>query len=72
MTTQQINNERNEKGIFLTYNDTAGWEAISRDGINMITFYEGKFSFSKNDNIIKFYTENGFAKRITQLLNRGY
>jgi hypothetical protein len=72
MTTQEINNERNEKGIFLTYNDVAGWEALSRDGFNMITFYQGKFTFSINQNVNKFYTEKGFAKRITQLLNRGY
>jgi hypothetical protein len=72
MTTQEINNQRNERGIFSTGNDLAGWFAISRDGANMITFYEGKFTFSKNDSVNKYYTEKGFAKRITQLLNRGY
>tara|TARA_R110000803_G_scaffold145933_3_gene211745 strand:+ start:27616 stop:27834 length:219 start_codon:yes stop_codon:yes gene_type:complete len=72
MTIQEINNERNERGIFSTGNDVAGWFAVSRDGINMITFYEGKFTFSVKDDINKFYTENGFTKRITQLLNRGY
>jgi hypothetical protein len=72
MTTQEINKERNAKGVFSIGNDVAGWFAISREGINMITFYEGKYTFSKNQDIIRFYTETGFAKRITQLLNRGY
>lgn len=71
MTTQEINNER-KNGIFYMGNDVAGWSAISRDGINMITFYEGKFSFTQKSEVNKFYTEKGFAKRITQLLNRGY
>jgi len=62
MTAQEINENRNEKGVFLASNEIAGWCAISRDGIHMITF--------ANDNI-KFYTEKGFARRITQLLNRG-
>jgi hypothetical protein len=72
MTTQEINKERNSKGVFSTGNDVAGWFAISRNEINMITFYEGKFVFSANDDVNRFYTEKGFAKRITQLLNRGY
>ena len=63
MTTKEINEARNEKGIFSASNDVAGWYVISRDNINMITFADGKN---------KFYTENGFAKRITQLLNKGY
>jgi hypothetical protein len=63
MTTQEINKARNEKGVFSASNETAGWYAISRDGINMITFEDGAS---------KRYTEKGFAKRITQLLNRGY
>ena len=63
MTTQEINKARNEKGIFSVGNDISGWSAISRDGFNMITFSNG---------VSKFYTEKGFAKRITQLLNRGY
>jgi len=63
MTTQDINNERNERGIFSASNEVVGWYAISRDGINMITFTNGTS---------KRYTEKGFAKRITQLLNRGY
>ena len=72
MTTQEINNERNAKGVFSTGNDVAGWFAISRDGINMITFYEGKFTFSAKHDLNKFYTEKGFAKRLTQLLNGRY
>ncbi len=63
MTTQEINKERNANGVFSAGNDVAGWFAISRDGVNMITFSDGSN---------KFYTEKGFAKRITQLLNRGY
>ena len=63
MTTQEINKARNEKRIFSASNEVAGWYAISRDGINMITFSNGQS---------KRYTEKGFAKRITQLLNRGY
>ena len=72
MTTQEIKNERNTKGVFSTSNDVAGWFAISRDGINMITFYEGKFTFSAKDDVNKFYTEKGFAQKITKLLNGGY
>jgi len=62
MTTKELDNLRNEKGIFSASNDISGWYAISRDGVNMITFADGKN---------KFYTEKGFAKRITKLLNTG-
>ena len=72
MTTKEINEERNERGVFSINNNVAGWEAISRDGINMITFHEGKYTFTLKGDIHRFYTEKGFAKRITQLLNRGY
>ena len=72
MTTQEINNERNAKGIFSAGNNVAGWFAVSREGLNMITFYQGKYTFSAKDDVNRFYTEKGFAKRITQLLNRGY
>jgi hypothetical protein len=72
MTTQEINNERNLCGVFSTGNSAAGWYAISRDGINMITFYEGKFSFSLRGDVNKFYTEKAFAKKITELLNKGF
>jgi hypothetical protein len=72
MTIQQINNERNQKGIFTTSNDVSGWSAISRDGINMITFYQKKWTFTINDDVIKFYTEKGFAQKITKLLNGGF
>lgn len=72
MTTQEINNERNERGIFSTGNDVAGWYALSRDGINQITFHQGKYTFSEKDDVTRRYTSTGFAKRITQLLNRGY
>ena len=72
MTTQEINKERNAKGVFSTGNDVAGWFAISRDGINMITFYEGKFTFAVSGDVNKFYTEKGFAQKITKLLNGGF
>ena len=72
MTTQEINNQRDKNGVFSTGNDVAGWFAISRDGINMITFYMGKYNFSKKGDVNKFYTPKGFAKRINELLNRGY
>lgn len=72
MTTQEINTARNEKGIFSTGNDVAGWFAVSREGINMITFYEGKFTFSAKDDVNKFYTKKGFAQKITKLLNGGF
>jgi len=72
MTIQEINNKRNANGVFSTGNDIAGWYAISRDGVNMITYYEGKFDFTIKGDVNRFYTEEGFAKRVTQLLNRGY
>lgn len=72
MTTQEINNKRNQNGVFSIGNDVSGWFAISRDGINMITFLQGKFTFTEKDDVNRFYTEKGFSKRITQLLNRGY
>jgi hypothetical protein len=71
MTIQEINQNRNSNNVFSMSNDICGWYAISRDGINMITFYEGKWEFTKTDNVSKFYTEIGFAKIITQLLNKG-
>ena len=62
MTTKEIKTQIKEKGIFSATNEVAGWYAISRDGINMIRFSDDK---------IKFYTENGFAKKILNLLNKG-
>jgi hypothetical protein len=63
MTPKEINSSRNKAGVFSAINEVAGWYAISRDGINMITFADGNS---------KRYTEKGFAKRITQLLNKGF
>lgn len=63
MTTKEINQARNERGIFLVSNEVAGWYALSRDKTNIVIFASGK---------IKGYTEKGFAKKITQLLNRGF
>jgi hypothetical protein len=72
MTTKELNNNRNENGVYTVANDNAGWYAVSKGGVNMITFCEGHWNFTEKDDVIKFYTERGFAKRITQLLNRGY
>lgn len=72
MTSQEINKARNERGIFSASNEVAGWYAISRDGINMITYYQGKWTFTLKDDVIRFYTERGFAKKITKLLNGGF
>jgi|DEB0MinimDraft_10_1074344.scaffolds.fasta_scaffold462575_1 hypothetical protein len=63
MTTSEVNKARNEKGIFSAANECAGWYAVSREGIHMISYA---------DATTRFYTEKGFARRITQLLNRGY
>ena len=72
MTTQEVNNQRNEIGVFAAGNDVAGWFALSRDGVNMITYHQGKYTFSAKNDVTKRYTETGFAIRITQLQNRGY
>lgn len=72
MTIQKINQNRNSNGAFSMSNDSCGWYAISRDNTNMIVFYKGKWTFTQKDNVNRFYTPVGFAKRITQLLNRGY
>ena len=72
MTKQDINKERDERGIFAANNNSAGWDALSRDGVNMITYHEGKYTFSAKNDVVKTYTETGFAIRITQLQNRGY
>ncbi len=67
MTIQEILETRNEKGVISFSNDCAGWYAISRGGIHMITFYNG----DEDDN--RYYkNEKSFAKRIAQLLRRGY
>lgn len=46
-------------------NDVAGWFAIARNGIYMIEFY-GK------DEIKYYENSKSWAKRVAQLLNRGY
>ena len=72
MTHQEINKLRNERGVFLACNDVGGWEALSRDNFHMITFYEGKFTFTVSGDVNKFYTEKGFAQKITKLLNGSF
>lgn len=72
MTIKEINKERDENGVFWTSNSTAGWYAISRDNIHMIRYDEGHWTFTKKKDTYRYYTEKGFARRINQLLNRGY
>lgn len=72
MTIAEINKERNSNGVFSTGNDIAGWYAVSRDGVNMITFYEGKWNFTQKEDVNKFYTVRGFQRTITKLLNGTY
>ena len=65
MTTEEILNTRNQKGIIVLENESANWYAISRDNTHMITFY--------NTDEHKFYkNELSFAKRVSQLIKRGY
>lgn len=61
MTTQEINSKRNENGVFSASNEVSNWFAVSRNGINMIEINE----------VIIFYNEKAFAKRLTQLINQG-
>ena len=72
MTITEINKERNSNGVFQISNEIAGWYAVSRDGVNMITFNQGKWNFAQKDDVYKFYTEKGFQKTITKLLNGNY
>ena len=68
----RIKQPKKRKRYFSASNESAGWYAVSGDGINMITFIEGKFTFTMKGDVNKFYTEKGFAKRISQLIKRGY
>lgn len=72
MTVQDINSQRNEKGVYSAANDTAGWEAVSRDGIHMITFHQGKWTFTVKGEVNKFYTPSGFARTVGQLIAGKY
>ena len=64
MTTKEILNTRNERGIISLSNEASNWEAISRNGVHMITFY--------NTDENKFYkNEDSFAKRVSQLIRTG-
>jgi hypothetical protein len=69
---QEIQSKIEKNGSYLAYNNAAGWEAISRDGIRMITYFEGAYTFTQKGDVIRFYTELGFARRVEQLANRGY
>ena len=72
MKAIEITKEIKEKGKFSASNELCGWCAISKEGINMITFFQGKFSFAKNDDKIKFYNEKAFAKKVSSLIIKGY
>jgi len=69
---QEIQAKIDQHGYYCVYNNSAGWEAISRDSIRMITYFEGKYTFTQKGDVIRFYTEKGFARRVEQLANRGY
>ena len=71
MTVSEINKKR-KNGIFSVGNSVSGWFAISRDGIHLIEYYKGKWTFSQKEDIMKFYTEKGFAKKVGILLNGGF
>ncbi len=64
MTSKEILNTRNEKGIIFLSNDAANWDAVSRDGVHMITFYN-------TDENMFYKTQESFAKRVSQLIRRG-
>jgi hypothetical protein len=64
MTTQEILNQRNEKGILSFNNEVDNWYAISRDNTHIINF---------NNKWVRIYkNEKSFAIRVSQLMNRGY
>ncbi len=70
-TVNEVLSEKDERGIILF--EAKGWDAISRDGMHMITFNEGEFPCSKNGNCFKFYkNEISWAKRVVSLIKRGY
>jgi len=62
MTTQEILNSKNSKGIITMSNENADWYAISKDGMNMITL-RGKNKFYK--------TQKSWATKISQMINKG-
>ena len=65
MTVKEILETRNERGIISLANDSAGWSAISRDGCHLIYF--------DHLDVNRFYkNEKSFAKRVSQLLKRGF
>jgi hypothetical protein len=69
MIKKDYNAQIKKNGFYSASNDVAGWYAISRDGINMIVYYEGKWTFTKKDDMYKFYTKNGFIKKVGDLVN---
>jgi len=64
-TYEDLLQELQQKGKLSLSNDVAGWNAIARDGYFMISFWE------KDEN--RFYKNaKSWAKRVSQLLNKGY
>ena len=64
MTTLEILNQRNEKGILSFTNESAGWYGISRDNTHIIYFADDSIKMYKN--------EKSFAIKIAKLINTGY
>ena len=64
MSSQDILNERDERGVVSLSNEVANWYAISRGGIHVITFYD-------SDTTKYYKTELSWAKRLVRLLNTG-
>ena len=64
MTANEILNQKNENGSITIENESAGWFAISRNGLHYIEFSNEEVKFYAN--------ENSWAKRIITLTRRGY
>jgi len=60
-TVEEVLEVRNQRGIISL--ESNGWDAISRDGMHMITFHDGDCKFYKE--------ERSWAKRVVGLLKRG-
>jgi hypothetical protein len=72
---QIIIEDLKQKGTAFYNNDSAGWFAVAntKNNLFMITFLKGKYTFSKNDEVNKFYKNvESWAKRVSQLTRRGY
>jgi len=62
-----------EQGRISWSNESAGWSAVARDNVFMITFDKGKFTFTRKDDVNRFYKNKlSFAIRLSQLIKRGF